>query len=90
LDRNARADLIQGLLRCAARLRQSGLQVFTLRRWLPGDGRGSSAFQKKRGELLGIGGVYTENHPRAPPGLLDRVTDIAGDGRQGFCRQAVC
>src|ERR1019366_2100489 len=51
--------------------------------------RWCGAVLQERGEFLGICRVHAEYHPRAPPRLLDRVTDIAGDRRQRFCRQAV-
>src|ERR1039457_4473545 len=51
--------------------------------------RWCGAVLQERSELLGISRVHAEYHPRAPPRLLDRVTDIAGDRWQRFCRQAV-
>ena len=51
--------------------------------------RRRGAVLQERGEFLGIRRIHAEHHPRAPPGLLYRVTDVAGDRRQRFCRQAV-
>src|ERR1022692_3156393 len=50
--------------------------------------RWCGAVLQERGEFLGICRVHAEYHPRAPPRLLDRVTDIAGDRRARVCRPA--